>query len=32
MQRLYKRRRVESDGRYASNWSIFKGMSATDDN
>ena len=32
MQRLYKRRKIESDGRYASNWSIFKGMSATDDN
>ena len=32
MQRLYKRRKIEPDGRYASNWSIFKGMSATDDN
>ena len=29
MQRLYKRRRKSEDGRYISNWSIFKDLSAT---
>ena len=32
MQRLYKRRKSSVDGKYISNWSIFKEMSATNDN
>lgn len=24
MQRLYKRRRINKDGKYESNWSIFR--------
>ena len=31
MQRLYKRRKVNSDGRYASNWSILREVSSLDD-
>jgi hypothetical protein len=31
MQRLYKRRKVNSDGRYVSNWSILREASALDD-
>lgn len=30
MQRLYKRRKVGSDGAYKSNWSIFREVSALD--
>lgn len=32
MQRLYKRRKLDGDGRYVSNWSILREVSATDDN
>ena len=32
MQRLYKRRKLDEDGRYVSNWSILREVSATDDN
>lgn len=32
MQRLYKRRKIGSDGRYFSNWSVLREVSATDDN
>lgn len=31
MQRLYKRRKTADDGRYASNWSVLKEVSALDD-
>lgn len=31
MQRLYKRRKFDSDGRYASNWSVLSEVSALDD-
>lgn len=30
MQRLYKRRKIDKDGSYASNWSVFRGTSALD--
>ena len=30
MQRLYKRRKIDKDGSYASNWSVFGGASALD--
>ena len=32
MQRLYKRRKVRKDGRYASNWSVLRKLSALDYN
>ena len=32
MQRLYKRRKLDGDGRYVSNWSILREVSTTDDN
>ena len=30
MQRLYKRRRHDDDGKYESNWSVLRGISALD--
>ena len=30
MQRLYKRRKIDKDGSYASNWSVFRSTSALD--
>ena len=31
MQRLYKRRKLSEDGRYSSNWSVLREVSAIDD-
>lgn len=31
MQRLYKRRKLDSSGRYSSNWSVLREVSALDD-
>jgi len=30
MQRLYKRRRFDDDGRYESNWSVLREVSAVE--
>jgi hypothetical protein len=30
MQRLYKRRKIDKDGFYASNWSVLRSSSALD--